>query len=137
MQPTSQRHGLVLDQDICGTYAYVDPAYVTSGGVTHKSDVYSFGVVLFEVMCGRKAFIPDKQLDAVPKLDEMFKTEGRSSGLMTKQESNKQKLDKIVENEGSLNVDNQAGKLDDLVDPNLNKQMAPRPYSTNESIVNH
>ncbi|KAF5783843.1 putative protein kinase RLK-Pelle-LRR-I-1 family [Helianthus annuus] len=57
MQPVARRQGIVLDRLVSGTGAYVDPAFVNSGGVTHKSDVYSLGVVLFEVLCGRKAFV--------------------------------------------------------------------------------
>nr|XP_043624501.1 uncharacterized protein LOC122596057 isoform X2 [Erigeron canadensis] len=38
-----------------GSLLYMDPAYETTGGLTHKSDVFSFGVVLFEVLCGRDA----------------------------------------------------------------------------------
>uniref|UniRef100_A0A251TEI0 non-specific serine/threonine protein kinase n=1 Tax=Helianthus annuus TaxID=4232 RepID=A0A251TEI0_HELAN len=57
MQPVARRQGIVLDRLVSGTGAYVDPAFVKSGGVTHKSDVYSLGVVLFEVLCGRKAFV--------------------------------------------------------------------------------
>ncbi|KAK1434626.1 hypothetical protein QVD17_00374 [Tagetes erecta] len=52
-------HRLVL-ADIVGTIGYVDPTYEKTGFVTHKSDVYSFGVVLFEVLCGRRAFVPDE-----------------------------------------------------------------------------
>ncbi|XP_076940179.1 putative receptor-like protein kinase At5g39000 [Bidens hawaiensis] len=55
IQVVARRQGLVLSRLISGTGAYVDPAYVKSGGVTHKSDVYSLGVVLFEVLCGKKA----------------------------------------------------------------------------------
>ncbi|KAK1426152.1 hypothetical protein QVD17_14821 [Tagetes erecta] len=54
MQPSSRRHGLILDRP-CGTPGYIDPAYATSSSVTHKSDVYSFGVVLIEVLSGRIA----------------------------------------------------------------------------------
>nr|GEU67128.1 kinase-like domain-containing protein [Tanacetum cinerariifolium] len=57
--PVARQHGLVLDSEISGTYAYVDAAYVKSGGVTLKSDVYALGVILMEVMCGKKAFISD------------------------------------------------------------------------------
>nr|GEW64679.1 kinase-like domain-containing protein [Tanacetum cinerariifolium] len=57
--PVARRHGLDLDSEIRGTYAYVDAAYVKSGGVTLKSDVYALGVILMEVMCGNKAFISD------------------------------------------------------------------------------
>ncbi|KAJ0745707.1 putative protein kinase RLK-Pelle-CrRLK1L-1 family [Helianthus annuus] len=50
----------VVLSDPIGTIGYVDPAIETTKGVTHKSDIYSFGVVLFEILCGRKAFIRDE-----------------------------------------------------------------------------
>ncbi|KAJ0736309.1 putative protein kinase RLK-Pelle-LRR-I-1 family [Helianthus annuus] len=43
-----------------GKMGYMDPAIEKTGGVTHKSDVYSFGVVLFEILCGRNAFIENE-----------------------------------------------------------------------------
>ncbi|XP_071718372.1 probable serine/threonine-protein kinase PBL19 [Rutidosis leptorrhynchoides] len=43
-----------------GTKGYMDPEIVKTGGVTHKSDIYSFGVVLLEILCGRKAYIPNE-----------------------------------------------------------------------------
>ncbi|GKD14307.1 kinase-like domain-containing protein, partial [Tanacetum coccineum] len=55
----ARRHRALLAEDI-GTIGYVDPMYKKTGFVTHKSDVYSLGVVLFEVLCGRRAFIPEK-----------------------------------------------------------------------------
>ncbi|KAM0008468.1 putative protein kinase RLK-Pelle-LRR-I-1 family [Helianthus debilis subsp. tardiflorus] len=67
-QPTARRNGIVLDYP-CGKMEYMDPAYLKFGVVSHKSDVYSFGVVLFEVLSGRKAFVPDKQL-----LDKLTKS---------------------------------------------------------------
>ncbi|XP_071692439.1 uncharacterized protein [Rutidosis leptorrhynchoides] len=54
------RNRLLL-AEINGTIGYVDPTYKRTGFVTHKSDIYSFGVVLFEVLCGRRAFILDEQ----------------------------------------------------------------------------
>nr|XP_043612059.1 uncharacterized protein LOC122583749 [Erigeron canadensis] len=46
-----------------GTKGYMDPSIVKTGGVSHKSDIYSFGVVLCEILCARKAFIPDADAD--------------------------------------------------------------------------
>ncbi|XP_071687475.1 receptor-like protein kinase HERK 1 [Rutidosis leptorrhynchoides] len=54
-----QRMDQVLFSEAIGTTGYMDPSIQKTGGVTHKSDVYSFGVVLWEVLCGRKAFIPN------------------------------------------------------------------------------
>ncbi|KAD5802980.1 hypothetical protein E3N88_14340 [Mikania micrantha] len=36
---------------------YMDPAFETTGRLTHKSDVFSFGVLLFEVLFGTKASV--------------------------------------------------------------------------------
>nr|GEX10379.1 protein kinase-like domain, phloem protein 2-like protein [Tanacetum cinerariifolium] len=58
----ARRHRLLLTRDIVKN-AYMDPKYITTGGVTHKSDVYSLGVVLFEVLCGRSAVLPDEELE--------------------------------------------------------------------------
>ncbi|XP_071688476.1 putative receptor-like protein kinase At5g39000 [Rutidosis leptorrhynchoides] len=49
--------------DAIGTTGYVDLEIPKTGGVTHKSDIYSFGVVLWEILCGRKAFIPNADED--------------------------------------------------------------------------
>ncbi|KAK1408180.1 hypothetical protein QVD17_39815 [Tagetes erecta] len=39
------------------TMGRMDPAIEKTGGVTQMSDIYSLGVVLFEILCGRKAFM--------------------------------------------------------------------------------
>ncbi|PWA44709.1 serine/threonine-protein kinase, active site protein [Artemisia annua] len=62
----ARRHRALLAEDI-GTIGYVDPTYKKIGFVTHKSDVYSLGVVLFEVLCGRRAFIPEKCASSLTK----------------------------------------------------------------------
>ncbi|KAM0065341.1 putative protein kinase RLK-Pelle-CrRLK1L-1 family [Helianthus debilis subsp. tardiflorus] len=56
-QPVNRMDRVILSEPI-GTVGYMDPEIEKTKGVTHKSDVYSFGVVLFEILCGRKAFIP-------------------------------------------------------------------------------
>lgn len=67
MSNSSERKHRYLLADTVGTIGYVDPTYEKTGFVNHKSDVFSFGVVLFEVLCGRKAFIPDKQEQQLPE----------------------------------------------------------------------
>ncbi|MFS7947063.1 putative protein kinase RLK-Pelle-LRR-I-1 family [Helianthus anomalus] len=81
MQPAARRNGLVLDTP-CGMTGYVDPEYVTSGSVTHKSDVYSFGVVLFEVLTGRKAFIPDKNGALLANLAKLSYENGKLNDII-------------------------------------------------------
>ncbi|GKB89473.1 kinase RLK-Pelle-CrRLK1L-1 family protein, partial [Tanacetum coccineum] len=54
------RMNQTLLSEAIDTRGYMDPAIEKTGGVTHKSDVYSLGVVLFEVLCGRRAFIPNE-----------------------------------------------------------------------------
>ncbi|KAM0024576.1 putative protein kinase RLK-Pelle-CrRLK1L-1 family [Helianthus debilis subsp. tardiflorus] len=47
---------VILSEPI-GLKGYMDPEFQKIKGVTHKSDIYSFGVVLFEILCGRRAYI--------------------------------------------------------------------------------
>ncbi|PWA59352.1 protein kinase-like domain, Concanavalin A-like lectin/glucanase domain protein [Artemisia annua] len=60
MKHSVDRMNQTLLSEAIGTIGYIDPAIEKTGGVTHKSDVYSFGVVLFELLCGRRAFIPNE-----------------------------------------------------------------------------
>ncbi|MFS7990713.1 putative protein kinase RLK-Pelle-CrRLK1L-1 family [Helianthus anomalus] len=57
-QPVNRMGRVILSEPI-GTLGYIDPEIGKTKGVTHKSDIYSFGVVLLEVLCGRKAYIPN------------------------------------------------------------------------------
>ncbi|KAF5790178.1 putative protein kinase RLK-Pelle-CrRLK1L-1 family [Helianthus annuus] len=57
-QSLNRMDQVILSEPI-GTIGYMDPTIEKAKGVTHKSDNYSFGVVLLELLCGRKAFIPN------------------------------------------------------------------------------
>ncbi|KAG1361326.1 hypothetical protein COCNU_09G007890 [Cocos nucifera] len=39
-----------------GTFAYMDPEFLTSGELTPQSDVYSFGVIILRLLTGKPAF---------------------------------------------------------------------------------
>ncbi|MFS7990884.1 putative protein kinase RLK-Pelle-CrRLK1L-1 family [Helianthus anomalus] len=55
-QSLNRMDRVILSEPI-GTIGYVDPEIEKSKGVTYKSDIYGFGVVLFEILCGRRAYI--------------------------------------------------------------------------------
>ncbi|KAI3512287.1 hypothetical protein L1887_19602 [Cichorium endivia] len=157
----AKRHQLILD-DLSGTIGYIDPRYEKTGGVTYKSDVYSFGVVLFEVLCGRRAFIipescsaesakqhsEEESHDNVGKLDEIVDHDGRSLQLV-KQHSTEGslpdvvKVDEIFEKEGcssqlvkqqsdNTNPDTMV-KLGDIVDPHQTNEDSAKQHSEEES----
>ncbi|KAI3810574.1 hypothetical protein L1987_20194 [Smallanthus sonchifolius] len=58
-QPVNRMDQVVLSEPI-GTIGYMDPTIEKTKGVTNKSDIYSFGVVLFEILCGREAYMKNE-----------------------------------------------------------------------------
>ncbi|XP_039005751.1 receptor-like protein kinase FERONIA [Hibiscus syriacus] len=64
--PLSLLRGIVsieVESDITYTFACLDPKVVITSRVSDKSDVCSFGVVLFEVMCRRRVFDAELEMD--------------------------------------------------------------------------
>ncbi|GJV21909.1 kinase-like domain, phloem protein 2-like protein [Tanacetum coccineum] len=60
MTTASQRHHSFHTNLLEYTIGYGDPTYIETKSVNHKSDMYSFGMVLFELLCGRKSIIDNK-----------------------------------------------------------------------------
>ncbi|KAJ0735577.1 putative protein kinase RLK-Pelle-CrRLK1L-1 family [Helianthus annuus] len=58
-QSLNRMDHVILSEPI-GTIGYLDPEIGKTKGVTCKSDVYAFGVVLFEILCGRRAYIKNE-----------------------------------------------------------------------------
>ncbi|XP_076934489.1 uncharacterized protein LOC143600794 isoform X2 [Bidens hawaiensis] len=58
-QSVNRMDRVILSEPI-GAIGYVDPEIGKTKGVNHKSDIYSFGVVLFELLCGRRAYIKNE-----------------------------------------------------------------------------
>ncbi|MFS7909271.1 putative protein kinase RLK-Pelle-SD-2b family [Helianthus anomalus] len=96
----ARKHRLVL-AEISGTIGYVDPTYEKTGFVSHKSDVYSFGVLLFEVLCGRRAFVPDEREPHSPQSTEKDYQGGKLEFM---------------------------GKVDKIPDPHISTESAFVPY---------
>ncbi|KAK9049484.1 hypothetical protein SSX86_031546 [Deinandra increscens subsp. villosa] len=72
-----------VSENANATSGYLDPQY-KQGFLTEKSDMYSFGVVLFEVLCGRLAWIED------------CKDHSQSLGPLAKRCHEEAKLDEMV-----------------------------------------
>ncbi|KAJ0511863.1 putative protein kinase RLK-Pelle-LRR-I-1 family [Helianthus annuus] len=58
-QSLNRMDQVVLSEPI-GTIEYLDPEIGKTKGVTCKSDIYAFGVVLFEILCGRRAYVKNE-----------------------------------------------------------------------------
>ncbi|KAG4120779.1 hypothetical protein ERO13_D11G164900v2 [Gossypium hirsutum] len=52
-----------IESDIAYTSASIAPEVAITGRVSHKTDVFSFGVVLFEVLCCRRIFDAELEMD--------------------------------------------------------------------------
>lgn len=149
----ARRHRLFHDSP-SGMLGCIDPRYVKTGGLTHKSDMYSFGVVLFEVMCGRRAFnhpywFPlqlakqhpkDESQDVLGKLDQIIEHEGHLFDASIEKYHSMEGFEYLdIPNEEFLapvaRVHYEERKLDDMMDPDLLKQMDPQSFQLFSEIA--
>ncbi|KAB2604134.1 inactive serine/threonine-protein kinase [Pyrus ussuriensis x Pyrus communis] len=71
--PPQQLH---VEDDVKGTYRYLDPTYMATGYLTEKTDVYSFGVVLLVFLMGRKIQDVDQAAESVPEYVKLHASNG-------------------------------------------------------------
>jgi dipeptidyl aminopeptidase/acylaminoacyl peptidase len=57
---TQTKSGLVL-----GTVAYMSPEQLRAKPVDHRSDIFSFGSILYEMLCGKRAFTGETEVDTM------------------------------------------------------------------------
>ncbi|KAK9910410.1 hypothetical protein M0R45_034375 [Rubus argutus] len=60
---SSSNTTLYCRTDPKGTFAYMDPEFLSSGELTPKSDVYSFGIILLRLLTGRSALGIAKEVE--------------------------------------------------------------------------
>ncbi|GJS73546.1 kinase-like domain-containing protein [Tanacetum coccineum] len=129
MRNTRARRNRLLLTQLSGTLGYVDPVYENTKSVTPKSDVYSFGVVLFEVLCGRRAFIPGEHEWCPPQEAKP------DSKVVNQDEMVVASLNKQMDNPSSslTNTSPEMYPKSFIYSPPAQKQQPPSSFNNNEN----
>ncbi|XP_071719546.1 uncharacterized protein [Rutidosis leptorrhynchoides] len=137
---SNRKHRLLLADQIIGTIGYADPTYEKTGFVNHKSDVYSLGVVLFEILCGRRAFIPNDQDRASPqKLSQQNSKNGKVDVINTQLHSSTDNNEAFMASSSDNNItplkrsssfDGQSSKLVDMGQPSSFVGVQPSSFNS-------
>ncbi|KAL6642740.1 hypothetical protein ACP70R_020921 [Stipagrostis hirtigluma subsp. patula] len=63
-----------------GTFAYMDPEFLTTGELTARSDIYSFGIVILQLVTGKPALGIRRTVEDALEKDELELLVDRSAG---------------------------------------------------------
>ncbi|KAL6906438.1 hypothetical protein ACP4OV_004039 [Aristida adscensionis] len=63
-----------------GTFAYMDPEFLTTGELTARSDIYSFGIVILQMVTGKPALGIGRVVEDALEKDELELLVDRSAG---------------------------------------------------------
>jgi serine/threonine protein kinase len=63
-----------------GTFAYMDPEFLTTGELTARSDIYSFGIVILQLVTGKPALGIGRAVEDALEKDELELLVDQSAG---------------------------------------------------------
>jgi serine/threonine protein kinase len=61
--PAAEKENLTETGVVLGTVVYMSPEQVSGRRVDHRSDIFAFGAVLYEMLCGKRPFGGDTQIE--------------------------------------------------------------------------
>ncbi|XP_078154009.1 U-box domain-containing protein 70-like [Carex rostrata] len=65
---------------LAGTFAYIDPEFLSTGELTAKSDVYSFGIIVLRLLTGKRALNIAKEVQEGMRAGRLSSIVDKSAG---------------------------------------------------------